>query len=59
VLSLGTFIYLIHKGDAGRQPYMEFLFASIFVCDVFYIYLLHSAGTALAQSPTEAVGAGA
>jgi len=59
VLSLGTVVYWIHQGEAAHQPYMEFLFASIFICDVFYIYLLHSAGTAATRSSAEALRTGA
>jgi hypothetical protein len=59
VLSLGTFIYWIHLGEAAHEPYMEFLFISIFLCDIFYIYLLRSAAAAENRSSAEALRTGA
>jgi hypothetical protein len=55
VLSLGTFISFLH--DKVQAPYMEFLFVTIFICDLFYIYLLHST-QAQAVPPNDAFRAG-
>jgi len=49
IMSLATYLAFLHQG--GTHYLMEYLFATIFLFDVIYIYLLHTAIGGAAPSP--------
>jgi hypothetical protein len=57
IMALATFIAFLHQG--GTHYFLEYLFACIFLFDVLYIYLLHTAPGHAAPSLTEPAPSGA